>query len=81
MSTITLAKELVKIIKSGDMDYACDYYAGWCKDVQWSRYEATEIIQACKAWAVDPLRFGAQVATPAKADDHITYDNVFGNEE
>jgi len=74
MSTITLAKELVKIIKSGDMDYARDYYSSWCKDVQWSRYEATEIILTCRLFEVDPSGFGAQIAPPAKSDGHIAYD-------
>jgi hypothetical protein len=84
MSTITLARELVKIIKSGDLDYATDYYNEWCKDAQWSRFEATEIILACRLFDVDPLRFNAQVEKlggSIKAEDRITYDDVFGNEE
>ena len=81
MSTITLAKELVKIIKSGDVEYAEDYYDEWCKGVEWSRFEATEIILACKLWDVDPLRFNAQVKPMAQAEERITYDNVFGSEE
>ena len=81
MSTITLAKELVKIIKSGDVEYAGDYYEEWCKGVQWSRFEATEIILACGLWGVDPLRFNAQVVPLVQAEDRITYDDVFGNEE
>lgn len=74
MSTITLARELVKIIKSGDAEYAGDYYDEWCKGVQWSRFEATEIILACGLWGVDPLRFNAQVAPVVQSEDRITYD-------
>lgn len=74
MSAIILAKELVKIIKSGDMDYAGDYYREWCKDVQWSRFEATEITLACRLFEVDPARFGAVVQPRQASDERITYD-------
>jgi len=74
MSTITLAKELVKIIKSDDVEYAEDYYDEWCKGVEWSRYEATEIIRACRLFEVDPLRFGATVQALKQDAERITYD-------
>ena len=74
MSTITLAKELVKIIKSGDVEYAEDYYDEWCKGVEWSRYEATEIILACRLWEVDPLRFNARIKPMTQDSERITYD-------
>lgn len=74
MSTITLAKELVKIIKSGDMDYATDYYREWCASVEWSRYEATEITLACRLFDINPERFGAVVPSLNSSGERITYD-------
>ena len=81
MSTITLAKELVKIIKTGDLGYAEDYYSRWCKGVEWTRYEATEIHLACRLFEVDPARFNALVQPLSSGGERITYDDVFGNEE
>ncbi len=75
MNTIALAKELVKIIKSGDVEYAGDYYDEWCKGVEWSRYEATEIILACSLWEVDPARFKATQPPATEAPtERITYE-------
>lgn len=67
MSMGNLAEELVKIITSGDISYAQDYYEAWCKDAQWPRAFKGQIQSACSAWGVDPGRFGAprEVAVPA----------------
>ena len=75
MNTITLSKELIKIIMSGDEEYAGDYYDRWCKGIEWSRNEATEIILACgRARVLDPNRFGAQILPHAIDEEHITYE-------
>ena len=74
MNTIALAKELVKIIKSGDMDYASDYFNGWCNGVVWNPFQATEIRRACEGWGVDPERFGASNKQQEQSTERITYE-------
>jgi hypothetical protein len=68
-----LAEELVKIITSGDLSYAQDYYEGWCKDAQWSRAFKGQIQSACAAWGVDPGRFGAAHEEVTQRGEPIVY--------
>jgi hypothetical protein len=72
MSKIALADELVKIISSGDMDYAQDYYNEWCSGIQWPSLANGRIKHACDQWGVDPARFGYQA--PTRSEERITYD-------
>ncbi len=74
MNTIALAKELVKIIKSGDMDYASDYFNGWCNGVVWNPFQIREIGRACEQWGVDPARFNATLTSTPEATERITYE-------
>lgn len=74
MNTIALAKELVKIIKSGDMDYASDYFNGWCSGVVWNPFQVREIRGACEQWGVDPERFGAVLPQSQETQERITYE-------
>ena len=72
MSMLSLADELVKIINSGDLDYATDYYREWCSGIRWPSLANNRIKQACDQWNVDPTRFGYQA--PTRSEEHITYD-------
>lgn len=72
MSKIMMADELVKIISSGDVDYAQAYFDQWCSEVEWPALANNRIKQACDKWGVDPLRFGYR--EPTRSEERITYD-------
>ena len=72
MSKIALADELIKIIETGDVGYAQDYYNAWCIGATWPLGAALRIKRACDRWGVDPTRFGyehQEVAT-----ERVTYE-------
>ena len=72
MSKIALADELVKIIETGDVGYAQDYYNAWCRGVDWPMGAAIRIKRACDRWGVDPTRFGwSQLEA---ATERVTYE-------
>ncbi len=72
MSKIALADELVKIIATGDMSYAQDYFNQWCSDIEWPSMANNRIKHACEKWGVDPARFGYR--EPKQSEDRIAYD-------
>ena len=75
MNTAALATELVKIIKSGDDEYAGDYFEHWCSNVVWTPTQAKAIRGACELAGIDPGQFKATQPPATEAPtERITYE-------
>ena len=63
LNEIEAGNELIKIISSGDLEYADIYYSRWCYAFRWTPMLAMRIRTACQQKSIDPIKFGAQVGS------------------
>ena len=63
LNEIEAGNELIKIINSGDIEVADNYYNSWCYSMRWTPMLATRIRNACSIKNLDASRYGAQVGS------------------
>jgi hypothetical protein len=59
LNEIEAGNELVKIINSGEIEDASDYYNRFCLGFKWTPMLGFRIRESCKKRDWDPHRFGA----------------------
>lgn len=76
MSKGALADELIKIIETGDIDYARAYYTAWCSGTTWPSGVGARLKVACAVWGVDPTRFGYAPPEEGGPTERISYETA-----